>query len=147
MYELTYESVASDGTKSTDIEQILETSRSDNGASGVTGCLIFYNGKFIQILEGEEDKVREIYGKIRSDKRHRNVRLIAENAMKERTFSEWGMAYFPIDEEYIGRADLEQFRRNLKLLGDFSRRTTVTTILFWKKVHLLVSEKSTYSLG
>jgi hypothetical protein len=140
MYELTYESVAMDGLSSMDIEEILKVSRCRNTDNNVTGCLIYYNRRFIQILEGDEEAVKETYASIKSDRRHKEIHLIAENETQERTFPQWGMAYFPINERATGKYELEQFRRNLKLLADFSSPATVTTILFWKKVRLLISE-------
>ncbi|MGB6150788.1 MAG: hypothetical protein WBG48_02250, partial [Pricia sp.] len=55
-------------------------------------------------------------------------------------FPEWGMAYFPVDENDVTRSELEQFRRNLKLLADFSKPESVTSILFWVKVKSLLAE-------
>lgn len=140
MYELTYESVAKIGLTTVDIEEILKTSRTNNADNGVTGCLIYYNNKFIQILEGTQQAVRETYNKIKIDRRHSEVRLIAENATDEKTFPQWGMAYSPIDEKNSSPSESDQFRKNLALLADFSKPVSVSTILFWKKVKILVDE-------
>ena len=140
MFELTYESQAIDKLTSADIEEILQEARSFNDLHELTGCLVFYNRKFIQILEGEHQTVQEIYSKIKKDERHTHVRLISEDIIEERTFPKWGMAYYPINDENINETELQQFRRNLGLLADFAKPTSATTLLFWKKVKLLILE-------
>lgn len=146
IYELTYESVAKKGLAIADIDEILEISRAKNSESGITGCLVYYNRRFIQILEGNREAVQKSYQKIEKDNRHRKVRIIAENAVEKRTFPEWGMAYFQIDEKNIGRSELEQFRRNFTLLADFSKPESVSSILFWVKVKSLLAEPPGFPL-
>ncbi|WP_373519005.1 BLUF domain-containing protein [Pricia sp.] len=146
IYELTYESVAKKGLLTAEIDEILVTSRARNAKSGITGCLVYYNRRFIQILEGNQRTIQELYQKIENDDRHVQVRIIAENAVEKRTFPDWGMAYFPIDEGSVSRSELEQFRRNLKLLADFSKPESVTSILFWVKVKSLMAEPPGFPL-
>ncbi|HEA21367.1 hypothetical protein LCGC14_0708390 [marine sediment metagenome] len=146
IYELTYESVAEDDVSIDEINKILTASRANNKHIDITGCLVYYNRRFIQILEGTKEKVLDLYNKIEKDSRHREVRIIAENPTGERTFPEWGMAYFPIDDNFVSRSELEQFRRNLKLLADFSSPKSVTSILFWVKVKSLMAEPPGYPL-
>ncbi|WP_339708718.1 BLUF domain-containing protein [uncultured Kriegella sp.] len=140
MFELTYESQAIDKLTSVDIANILEEARSFNDGHDITGCLVFYNKKFIQILEGKRQEVQELYAKIKKDKRHGEVKLVSEDTIEERTFPKWGMAYYPISDENMSKSELQQFRANLKLLADFAQPTSATTLLFWKKVKLLVLE-------
>ncbi len=146
IYELVYESVGKKGLPIADIDEILETSRTRNAENGITGCLVYYNRRFIQILEGNQQAVQECYQKIKKDDRHRQVRIIAENAVEKRTFPEWGMAYFPIGENNVSRSELEQLRRNLKLLADFSKPESVSSILFWVKVKSLLAEPPGFPL-
>ena len=140
MYELTYQSEAKKKVTQKDIEEILESARRHNEKNGVTGCLIYYNRQFIQILEGSKEAVHETYQRICEDRRHKEIRLMAENTTDERTFPEWGMAYFPIDENEINMNELKQFRNNINLLAGFSRPSKVGGIMFWVKVKALLAE-------
>ncbi len=139
MYTLTYESKAVKELTNADIEAILETARSFNGASDITGCLIFYKRRFIQILEGEKEIVQALYERIKQDSRHTNVYLLSENEEGERNFPNWGMVYYPIDETDLNKNEYEQFRRNLFLLADLTVHSNKTAILFWKRMKLLVT--------
>ncbi|WP_310559467.1 BLUF domain-containing protein, partial [Flavobacterium sp.] len=89
MYELIYRSVAKDDLNADDIEKILETARNFNFQNEITGCLLFHNNEFIQILEGEKHKLLELYDSIKKDKRHRNVMLLAEAEKQDRVFPNW----------------------------------------------------------
>lgn len=140
MFELTYESCSKKGLTSAELDGILETSRSINDKNEVTGCLIHYNRRFIQILEGNQKAVQETFQRISQDKRHKKMRLIAENFSEKRTFPKWGMAYFSVEENAINQIELEQLRRNLKLLAEFSKPVSVASILFWVKVNSLMAE-------
>ena len=104
MYTLTYESQAIAELTNRDIEVILETAQTFNSQNGITGCLIFYMGKFIQILEGPKETVQELYAGIQKDERHTKVKMFSEDDITERNFPDWGMAYYPIDEDAMGFA-------------------------------------------
>ena len=58
------------------IEDILEKSRVNNPAHGITGLLCYSGDVFIQVLEGGRDEVCELYNAIVRDQRHANVRLL-----------------------------------------------------------------------
>ena len=85
MFCLIYRSVASPSFKQSDIKKMLEKARLNNEELGITGCLLYYQGEFIQYLEGNQIKVLELYDKIKADKRHTDVELIsyAEREMRE----------------------------------------------------------------
>ena len=139
MFTLTYESQANPTITNVDIENILKTAREFNSENGITGCLMYYSQRFIQILEGPEDKVKGLFENIKKDSRHTKVSLFSKDDINERNFPDWGMAYYPIDEDKMGLPEFEQFKRNLMLLADLSRPTNVTAILFWKKMKYLLS--------
>jgi hypothetical protein len=78
MYQLTYCSIARPGLKPADIKAIVNTSRNFNAANNITGCLLYYNDEFIQILEGKKLIVKKLYEKIEQDARHFSVILMSE---------------------------------------------------------------------
>ncbi|WP_149274288.1 BLUF domain-containing protein [Pareuzebyella sediminis] len=139
MYTLTYESKATKPLTNADFGKLLKEARSFNQNNGITGCLISYRGNFIQILEGDQKVVQALYERIKVDSRHTDVKLFSEDHISERDFPDWGMAYYPIDENSVSPSELEQFKSNLTLLADLSKPTNVTAILFWKRIKFLIS--------
>lgn len=93
MYELLYCSSASQDLTLDDITEILNTSRKLNSEREITGCLLYFDKQFIQIIEGEKKPVRQLYANIEKDIRHENVILLKENEKEERFFNHWSMAF------------------------------------------------------
>ena len=74
---------------------ILDDARSRNSALGVTGALLYLNGRFAQILEGEAAEVNQLMIDILRDDRHEFVRIIEVAPITGRRFASWGMAWVP----------------------------------------------------
>lgn len=140
MYTLTYESTATEEVQVANMEDLLEKARVNNQRNGITGCLIYFQGGFVQLLEGDKKKIEALYKKIKIDERHKNVTIFSDDEISERTFPNWGMAYYPIDEKHATKYEFEQFRRNLIMLSDLVEPTSTTAKLFWKKIKKLISE-------
>ena len=98
--------------------------------NGITGCLISCRDSFIQILEGNQKVLQELYERIKVDPHHTNVKVFSEDRISEHDFPNWGMAYYPIDENSVSPGELEQFKSNFTLLANLSKPTNVTAILF-----------------
>ena len=140
MYTLTYESVATKTLKSFEMEELLEKARENNMRDDITGCLIYYKGGFVQLLEGDKEKIEALYAKIEIDPRHKNVTIFSEDEISKRTFPNWGMAYYPINENNTNQYEYEQFKRNLILLSDLVEPTNITSKQFWKKIKTMIAE-------
>jgi hypothetical protein len=52
---------------------LLELSRAKNVRLNITGLLLYKEGNFMQMLEGEKDTVLNLYAAIQKDVRHHNV--------------------------------------------------------------------------
>jgi len=74
------------------LDDILEVSRRKNRSVGVTGLLLYLDGGFLQVLEGNHAAVEGIYAAICSDQRHWNVTLLLDHEAP-RAFSDWSMGF------------------------------------------------------
>lgn len=79
-----------------DIAAILLRSRANNQRDELTGVLLYHQGRFIQVLEGPDDTVRQRFATITGDSRHRNVQSMSEKAIARRQFPEWTMGFRPM---------------------------------------------------
>lgn len=93
LFQLIYSSAATERMPKSKLYKILLGARSRNASLDVTGLLVFVNGVFLQILEGERDTVLTLMKRISSDPRHSNVKVFQETAVEQRTFPSWRMAY------------------------------------------------------
>ena len=80
------------------IEDILEKSRVNNPANGITGILCYSGDIFSQVLEGGRDEVCELYNAIVRDQRHTQVRLLAYEEIQERKFCNWTMGHVDLSK-------------------------------------------------
>ena len=55
------------------LKNIIETSQKNNPSRDVTGCLISGTNTYLQLLEGPDNSVDELYTKIKTDNRHENI--------------------------------------------------------------------------
>ena len=113
------------------VNNILEQSRKNNPALGITGLLCVSEDLFIQVIEGGRDEVCDLYHAIVRDTRHAHVRLLAYEEIAERRFGAWTMGQVNLSKvnptlllKYFTRAELDPFNASggatLSLLGELA---------------------------
>jgi len=140
MFELIYRSIADESFSQTDTSNILNTARLFNEENNITGCLIFYDGEFIQILEGNQKLVQDLYANIEKDKRHNNVMLIAEGEKEERIFDNWSMAFHEFTNKDIKNINQALAIDNFISISKFTEKPTYAVELFWYMAKQLLEE-------
>lgn len=98
MVRCVYASRAATALSSAVVEDILERSRINNPANGITGMLCYSGDVFIQVLEGGRDEVCELYNAIVRDGRHAQVRLLVFQEIRERKFCNWTMGHVDLSK-------------------------------------------------
>ncbi|MDD7915962.1 BLUF domain-containing protein [Polaribacter ponticola] len=111
MIELVYYSISNNEINTNVINNILNTSRNYNKKNNITGCLLYHDKIFLQILEGEKDEVLKLYEKIKKDTRHQNVTLVIKENIVERLYSDWNMAYKELNDSHL---KVKQFIKNIR---------------------------------
>ena len=128
MFELVYNYIANLNLTAEDINNILNTSRDFNSKNSITGCLLYHNNQFLQILEGDKKVVQDLYLSIKRDKRHSNVNLLSEGGKKERMFTGWNMAFQEFD---CNVGEENSFLNNIIVFSELADRPTQAVDLFW----------------
>jgi hypothetical protein len=98
-----YASTAASIFKESDIPALLEHARTANAERGLTGVLLYIEGGFFQVLEGNDALVDDVYGRINRDPRHSKVTLIIREPIAARDFSEWTMGFSTVDPLEAGQ--------------------------------------------
>ena len=96
---LVYVSSATTLPSPADLVDLLKQSRETNLKLGITGMLLYKDGSFMQVLEGEENAVRSLYNKIERDPRHRNLIILTQGALLKRQFQDWSMGFCNLNSE------------------------------------------------
>ena len=93
-----YVSEIAEGVTDLDVQIILSVAQVNNRRLDVTGMLAQSDGHFAQLLEGRSEVIAPLLAKITSDRRHRNVRLLLQDAIATRQFSRWSMGLVRRDD-------------------------------------------------
>jgi hypothetical protein len=121
-YQIMYSSQATESMAITDLEKILADAREGNRARNVTGALVYVDGVFFQLLEGDEAVVRTLMASIASDTRHQSVKVFHEAQVDVRAFESWSMAYLsPTAREMSTWAGLPATATIEEVLADVDR--------------------------
>ena len=122
LYQIMYSSQATQPMTVAGLEEILVDARTGNDKRNVTGALVYVDGVFFQILEGEETAVRQLMASIGGDTRHRSVKVFYEAPVEARAFDSWRMAYLSTTAEQMSKwAGLSGTATIETLLTDINR--------------------------
>ena len=98
------------------IDAILQTSRKNNPAVGITGLLCHSGDVFMQVLEGGREAVSALYNRIAGDPRHTDVILLRYEEIAERRFASWSMGQVNLARvnpaillKYSSKAELDPY--------------------------------------
>ncbi|MGB5236901.1 MAG: BLUF domain-containing protein [Flavobacteriaceae bacterium] len=140
-FQLTYHSLASREMTGKDLKAIMNIAIENNQKLGVTGCLIYYNNFFLQILEGEKGTVLELLNKIKQDHRNEQLTLLSTDESEDRIFKDWAMSFYHLPEKRELAAEEVQIKNHLIELSDSSDKPNFTLKVFWYNVRqILLSE-------
>jgi len=98
--QLIYVSALSPHAEPACVVDILRVSASRNALNHITGMLLYAQGSFLQVLEGDPLTLSKLYLKICNDPRHTQALKLVEFEIDEREFGQWsmGMARVSVDE-------------------------------------------------
>ena len=141
MYSLIYRSVAKDSFDKPLIYKMLSEARDFNADHGITGCLLYHKGQFIQLLEGDEVEVISLFNRIKLDQRHAAVELLEEEEINERIFGEWSMAFEdmgdPTQQAYYKEALMHSYFAKSKIY----HRPSKTGLVLFTGMQSILSKK------
>lgn len=97
------------------LEDIRYCADQNNRKVDITGFLLYSNGFFYQVMEGEFHDVSALFSRILRDERHFDVELISNSPIRAREFYDWSMGW-SIDLIKSRHADLSM---KITLLQDY----------------------------
>lgn len=91
--QLIYLSAAVTNMEEVDLACLLAQARRRNEQLGITGMLVYADGNFLQVLEGEPDILEDLLNVIREDPRHTRFMVLVDRTITEREFGDWSMGF------------------------------------------------------
>lgn len=88
LYRITYvsEAMGSLGTSLLSVAQVLGVSEVNNRRDHVTGAMAIDAGRIVQVIEGSRSDVDRLLGRLRTDRRHTNLSILADRPVASRLF-------------------------------------------------------------
>lgn len=93
MYSLVYVSSATTPMMKDELVELLTGAREHNSSKDITGLLLYKDGNFMQMLEGDEQAVTALYQRIELDPRHRGAIVLLKDEADARQFPDWSMGF------------------------------------------------------
>ena len=94
-------------TSSDSLTDIYDISQKNNLKSGISGCLLIGSNSYLQLLEGPDSAVENLYSKIKMDSRHKKVKKLFEQHIEEKLFSSWSMKFAPFNNIEWGNEEFD----------------------------------------
>lgn len=91
--QLIYVSTAAHELDDKEIRKILDSSIRHNTPQEVTGLLLYFDGSFMQVLEGEKVAVDETMSRIERDPLHYAITVLTDLKVPHREFGKWSMGF------------------------------------------------------
>ena len=98
MHYLIYISTAVNALSDAELVSLLEQCRPNNLKLGITGMLLYKNGNFMQMLEGNQHTVDTLFQRIKTDPRHKDVSEVMVGETEKRYFPDWSMGFCNMDK-------------------------------------------------
>ena len=105
LYELVYISSAVRNLDDIELNQLLTLARNNNHSLAISGMLLYADGIFLQVLEGEQQQVLQLYKDIGADQRHTNLLMIHEGLIPKRNFPDWTMGFHKLETDDFERVE------------------------------------------
>src|SRR5690349_10256458 len=93
MLQITYASAAVAPFSEFELAQLLRHARVKNARLDVTGMLLYHEGSFLQVIEGDARVVEALFATIGCDPRHSRVLALLRREIEARHFGDWAMGF------------------------------------------------------
>jgi limonene-1,2-epoxide hydrolase len=133
-------SMASKEMSENDLAAILKSAAQNNQKYEITGMLLHGQGRFIQVLEGDDTHVDGVMLKIKNDTRHSFVTILDRQVIHSRDFPNWSMGFHRVSDSEISsnpsfvdffNTSFDLYKARIKIgtplimLKEFSKRLSI----------------------
>lgn len=126
-YVISYVSTQIRDLDPSEVVHILYETETRNEDLGINGLLVYSEGNFFEVIEGEKEKIQELYKHILKDERHKNVILLFQKEVHKPFFDE-EEAHFISENALYRKMKVECFNECIQDL-DIQTRGMVNQML------------------
>ncbi|NKB57706.1 MAG: hypothetical protein GKS00_15370 [Alphaproteobacteria bacterium] len=100
-----------------ELHNLRDEALANNSHHGVTGLLLYVNRVFMQIIEGPNAAIGQLYDNIRHDPRNQDVIEMFDRDVGDRAFPNWSMGFH---SPGAANGGMDQGFHNLRTRADFA---------------------------
>ncbi len=93
LHHIVYMSQATGELDEPRLKELLLRWRQANEARAITGVLLYCGSQILQVIEGDEQVVQQLFARIEQDCRHGRVQKLADGPVEQREFPDWSMGF------------------------------------------------------
>jgi len=101
MIQVTYVSRTREPMGAEQLLDLLMQCRENNQQQDITGMLLYGNGTFLQVLEGDDSVIDELVAQILEDPRHADIEVLSRESLDQRDYAEWSMGFDLVSDESL----------------------------------------------
>ncbi|MDT0677904.1 BLUF domain-containing protein [Autumnicola musiva] len=113
-YAFCYVSTASMDLNETILKNLMDQTLQQNLKNNIKGILLFSDGNFFQVLEGEKSFLLQLYSKIEKDPRHQGLIQIVGKDISHGAYDSYETRVLEEDIKYDAPKLLEEYVKPLK---------------------------------
>lgn len=115
-YAISYVSTVNPSLTEDEIQKTLDFSKNWNNNNDITGILLYSQGNFFQVLEGDEVKLKDLFNRIKADERHHNLITIFQKEIPNISFDGYQVDFISLDDRY-NAAHIDSYLSQISLLN------------------------------
>lgn len=118
IFGVVYMSRATHAMSSSALDHLLLVARAHNAMNGITGVLLYGDGRFFQYFEGGASDVAKLYARIRESKLHTDLVELEYRQLTQRLFRKWFMGFREAPASLLQQFSHEQWGRERPWVED-----------------------------
>lgn len=130
LWAITYTSAAVRLPTRSELDCLVLKARQRNLRESITGVLLYYDGAFLQCIEGPKAGLDRVYASICADPMHHRISELVHEPIPRREFREWSMALCFIGGDLRARRD-ESLQARLVPCEDTTSASRHLVSAFW----------------
>jgi hypothetical protein len=99
-HAICYVSNADKNLSTTEINELLSFCEENNSKNNIKGILLYSEGNFFQVIEGEKEKVVSLWNRIQKDQRHYGIISVINRTIPQGSYDSYKASIIPEGEKY-----------------------------------------------
>ena len=126
-FAISYVSTVDRELNEKEIIEVLDWSKNWNNNHNITGLLLYSEGNFFQVIEGEEEDIKSLFERIKQDSRHHNIIKIFEREIHKEAFDGY-ISDFVSENTQYKRKTVENYINHIKVLDESTQKAVINIL-------------------